>query len=87
MSQYPQAAQTSRRYTDDSSTERNVAAEVDVTRDSQMVQLDDVRDLLEPLLELGDLGGKSERSFRADRKTHLFEVIAEFDDGDGIEDP
>ena len=45
----------SRNYTDDSSTKCDVPAEVDVPRDRQMVQLDNVRDLLEPLLELGNL--------------------------------
>ena len=56
LSQYPEVAQTSRGYTNNSSTERNVATEVDVTRNSQMVQLDDVRNFLEPPLELADLG-------------------------------
>ena len=31
--------------------------------------------------------GQLERSFQAGRETRLFEVIAEFDDRDGVEDP
>jgi hypothetical protein len=31
--------------------------------------------------------GNISRSCREGRKAHLFEMIAEFDDGDGVEDP
>lgn len=53
--QNPEASWTCRIFTDDSSTKRYVSAKVDVARDSQMVQLNNVRDLLESLLELADL--------------------------------
>jgi len=41
--------------TNDSPTQCNVAAKVHVAGHRQMVELDDLRDLLEPLLELLDL--------------------------------
>ena len=42
-------------FTDDSSTKCNVSAKVDVAGDGQMVQLRNMRNLLESLLELRNL--------------------------------
>ena len=50
---------------DDGTTESDVAAEVDVASDSQVVELDDLGDLLEALLEL----------------LNLLEVVTKLDDG------
>lgn len=41
--------------TDDGATQSNIAAKVNVTGDSEMVELDDLGDLLETLLELLNL--------------------------------
>ena len=57
------------RPTDDSAPQRNVAAEVYISGDSQVIELNDLGDLLEALLELRD----------------LLEVIAELDNGGGAE--
>ena len=58
-------------HTDYGSTKCDVAAEIHISRYSQMIQLDDLGDLLEPLLELLD----------------LLEVVSEFDDGSVLEHP
>ncbi|KAJ2967831.1 hypothetical protein NUW54_g13394 [Trametes sanguinea] len=52
------------RHDDDRSPQRHIAAEVDIARHRQVVELDDLGDLLEPLLELLD----------------LLEVVTELDD-------
>ena len=54
-SQHPETSPVGKRYTNNSSTKRDVSAEVNIPRDRQVVQLDDMGDLLEPLLELGNL--------------------------------
>lgn len=41
--------------TDDSATQSDIAAKVDIASHCQVIELDDLRDLLEPLLELLDL--------------------------------
>lgn len=48
-----------------SSTESNVASKVDIARNGQVVQLNDLRDLLEALLELGNLHTKATTSISA----------------------
>lgn len=55
--------------TDDGPAQRDVPSKVHVARHGQVVELDDVRDLLEALLELRD----------------LLEVVAELDDGRRLE--
>ena len=55
--------------TDNSPTESHVPPKVHIPRHRQMVELDDLGDLLEPLLELRD----------------LLEVVAELDDGRRLE--
>ena len=57
--------------TDYGSTKSDVAAEIPISRYSQMIQLDDLGDLLEPLLEW----------------LNLLEVVSEFDDGSVLEHP
>ena len=52
-------------HTDHGPAQGDIAAKVHVARDSQMIELDDLRDLLEPLLELRD----------------FLEVVPELDDG------
>ena len=42
-------------HTDDGAAQGHVAPKVNITSDSQMVELENLRDLLEPLLELGNL--------------------------------
>ena len=56
------------RHTDNCAAKRHVAAEVNIARDSEMVELDDLWDLLEALLEL----------------RNLLEVVAELDDRRGL---
>src|SRR5258708_2142483 len=55
--------------TDDSPAKRHVPAEMHVTRNSQVIQLDNLGNLLEPFLELLD----------------LLEVVAELDHRRGLE--
>lgn len=64
--------------TDDGPTERNVAAKVNITGYSQVVQLEDLGDLLETFLELLDLC-KSMRirvGVTVTSYTNLLEVVA-----------
>lgn len=57
--------------TDDGTTKGDIAAEVDVASHSQMVELNDLGDLLEPLLEL----------------LNLLEVVTKLDHRSGLEHP
>lgn len=81
--------------TDDSPPKCNVAAEVNIPGNSQMVQLDNLRNFLEPLLELRNLRGEKMPSGPEIRKpaslrtieNYLLEVITKFDYGSSLKHP
>jgi hypothetical protein len=58
-------------HTDNSSTKSDISSEVNVSGNSQMIQFKDLRDLLEPFLEL----------------LNFLEMITQFDDRGSLEHP